>query len=220
MVGKINIAIDGPAAAGKSTISKKVAEHFNYIYIDTGAMYRAVTLHTLRHGMNVLDDLSELNVRLTPLPNQQVFVNDEEVTEEIRSMEVNQNVSRVSSLKIVREFLVDMQREIAKDKGVVMDGRDIGTTVLPDSELKIYMNASPEVRAERRFIEEQKKGIEIDMRTLTEQIRKRDEQDKSRALSPLRKAEDALFLDTSYMTIEEVTQKIIELAEEIVRGDQ
>ncbi|HJE19573.1 MAG TPA: (d)CMP kinase, partial [Aliicoccus persicus] len=136
------------------------------------------------------------------------------------SMEVNQNVSRVSSLKIVREFLVDMQREIAKDKGVVMDGRDIGTTVLPDSELKIYMNASPEVRAERRFIEEQKKGIEIDMRTLTEQIRKRDEQDKSRALSPLRKAEDALFLDTSYMTIEEVTQKIIELAEEIVRGDQ
>lgn len=220
MVGKINIAIDGPAAAGKSTISKKVAEHFNYIYIDTGAMYRAVTLHTLRHGMNVLDDLSELNVRLTPLPNQQVFVNDEEVTEEIRSMEVNQNVSRVSSLKIVREFLVDMQREIAKDKGVVMDGRDIGTTVLPDSELKIYMNASPEVRAERRFIEEQKKGIEIDMRTLTEQIRKRDEQDKNRALSPLRKAEDALFLDTSYMTIEEVTQKIIELAEEIVRGDQ
>lgn len=220
MVGKINIAIDGPAAAGKSTISKKVAEHFNYIYIDTGAMYRAVTLHTLRHGMNVLDDLSELNVRLTPLPNQQVFVNDEEVTEEIRSMEVNQNVSRVSSLKIVREFLVDMQREIAKDKGVVMDGRDIGTTVLPDSELKIYMNASPEVRAERRFIEEQIKGIEIDMRTLTEQIRKRDEQDKNRALSPLRKAEDALFLDTSYMTIEEVTQKIIELAEEIVRGDQ
>ena len=220
MVGKINIAIDGPAAAGKSTISKKVAEHFNYIYIDTGAMYRAVTLHTLRHGMNVLDDLSELNVRLTPLPNQQVFVNDEEVTEEIRSMEVNQNVSRVSSLKIVREFLVDMQREIAKDKGVVMDGRDIGTTVLPDSELKIYMNASPEVRAERRFIEEQIKGIEIDMRTLTEQIRKRDEQDKSRALSPLRKAEDALFLDTSYMTIEEVTQKIIELAEETVRGDQ
>lgn len=220
MVGKINIAIDGPAAAGKSTISKKVAEHFNYIYIDTGAMYRAVTLHTLRNGMDVLDDLSLLDIRLTPLPDQKVFVNDEDVTAEIRSMEVNQNVSRVSSLKIVREFLVDMQREIAKDKGVVMDGRDIGTTVLPDSELKIYMNASPEVRAERRFIEEQKKGIEIDMRTLTEQIRKRDEQDKNRALSPLRKAEDALFLDTSYMTIEEVTQKIIELAEEIVRGDQ
>lgn len=220
MVGKINIAIDGPAAAGKSTISKKVAEHFNYIYIDTGAMYRAVTLHTLRNGMDVLDDLSLLDIRLTPLPDQKVFVNDEDVTAEIRSMEVNQNVSRVSSLQVVREFLVSMQREIAKDKGVVMDGRDIGTTVLPESELKIYMNASPEVRAERRFIEEQKKGVEIDIRTLTEQIKQRDEQDKNRTLSPLRKSEDAIFLDTSYMSIEEVTSKIIHLAEDTIRGER
>lgn len=220
MVVKINIAIDGPAAAGKSTISKKVAEHFNYIYIDTGAMYRAVTLHTLRNGMEVLDDLSTLDIRLTPLPDQQVFINDEEVTDEIRRMEVNQNVSRVSSLKVVREFLVKIQQEIAKNKGVVMDGRDIGTTVLPDSELKIYMNASPEVRAERRFIEEQKKGLEIDIRTLTEQIRARDEQDKNRELSPLRKSDDALFLDTSYMSIEEVTDKIIKLAQEKIRGER
>lgn len=220
MVVKINIAIDGPAAAGKSTISKKVAEHLNYVYIDTGAMYRAVTLYTLRNGMDVLEDLSQLSVRLTPLPNQRVYMNDEDVTEEIRTMEVNQNVSRVSSYQVVREYLVSMQRAIAKDKGVVMDGRDIGTTVLPDSELKIYMNASPEVRAERRFIEEQQKGVEIDIRTLTEQIKNRDEQDKTRELSPLRKADDALFLDTSYMSIEEVTQKIIELAEETVRGER
>lgn len=220
MVVKINIAIDGPAAAGKSTISKKVAEHLNYVYIDTGAMYRAVTLYTLRNGMDVLEDLSQLSVRLTPLPNQRVYMNDEDVTEEIRTMEVNQNVSRVSSYQVVREYLVSMQRAIAKDKGVVMDGRDIGTTVLPDSELKIYMNASPEVRAERRFIEEQQKGVEIDIRTLTEQIKNRDEQDKTRDLSPLRKADDALFLDTSYMSIEEVTQKIIELAEETVRGER
>ena len=135
-------------------------------------------------------------------------------------MEVNQNVSRVSSLQVVREFLVSMQREIAKDKGVVMDGRDIGTTVLPESELKIYMNASPEVRAERRFIEEQIKGVEIDIRTLTEQIKQRDEQDKNRTLSPLRKSEDAIFLDTSYMSIEEVTSKIIHLAEDTIRGER
>lgn len=220
MVVKINIAIDGPAAAGKSTISKKVAEHLNYIYIDTGAMYRAVTLYTLRNGMDVLENLSRLDIRLTPLPNQKVFVNDVDVTDEIRSMEVNQNVSRVSSYQVVRDYLVNMQREIAKHKGVVMDGRDIGTTVLPDSELKIYMNASPEVRAERRFIEEQQKGVEIDIRTLTEQIRNRDEQDKNREISPLRKAEDALFLDTSFMSIDEVTKKITDLAEETVRGDR
>ncbi len=218
MTRKINIAIDGPAAAGKSTISKHVARHFNYIYIDTGAMYRAVTLHTLKNGMDVLDNLSDLSIRLTPLPNQKVFINDLDVTDKIRSMEVNQNVSRVSSLAIVRTHLVRMQREIAQHKGVVMDGRDIGTTVLPDSELKIFMSASPEVRAERRFIEEQQKGVDIDIKSLTEQIRSRDEQDINRTLSPLRQAEDAIFLDTSYMTIEEVQNKIIELANSKMRG--
>lgn len=218
MTRKINIAIDGPAAAGKSTISKHVARHFNYIYIDTGAMYRAVTLHTLKNGMDVLDNLSDLSIRLTPLPNQKVFINDLDVTDKIRSTEVNQNVSRVSSLAIVRTHLVRMQREIAQHKGVVMDGRDIGTTVLPDSELKIFMSASPEVRAERRFIEEQQKGVDIDIKSLTEQIRSRDEQDINRTLSPLRQAEDAIFLDTSYMTIEEVQNKIIELANSKMRG--
>lgn len=219
MTRKINIAIDGPAAAGKSTISKHVARHFNYIYIDTGAMYRAVTLYTLKNGMKALENLSNLSIRLTPLPNQKVFINEWEVTDEIRSMEVNKNVSRVSSLEIVRTHLVRMQREIAEDKGVVMDGRDIGTTVLPESELKIFMSASPEVRAERRFIEEQTKGIDIDIKTLTEQIRSRDAQDISRELSPLRQAEDAFFLDTSYMTIEEVQDKIIKLADEKIKGD-
>lgn len=219
MTRKINIAIDGPAAAGKSTISKHVARHFNYIYIDTGAMYRAVTLHTLNNGMDTLDHLSELSIRLTPLPNQKVFINDLDVTDKIRSTEVNQNVSRVSSLAIVRTHLVRMQREIAQHKGVVMDGRDIGTTVLPDSELKIFMSASPEVRAERRFIEEQAKGVNIDIKSLTEQIRSRDEQDINRTLSPLRQAEDAIFLDTSYMTIEEVQDKIIELAHEKMEGE-
>lgn len=218
MTRKINIAIDGPAAAGKSTISKHVARHFNYIYIDTGAMYRAVTLHTLQNGMETLEHLSDLSIRLTPLPDQRVFINDNDVTDKIRSIEVNQNVSRVSSLEIVRSHLVRMQREIAEDKGVVMDGRDIGTTVLPDSELKIFMSASPEVRAARRFIEEQKKGVDIDIKTLTAQIRSRDEQDINRELSPLRQAEDAVFLDTSHMSIEEVQKKIIELAEEKMGG--
>lgn len=219
MTRKINIAIDGPAAAGKSTISKHVATHLNYIYIDTGAMYRAVTLYTLKHGMESLDHLSELSIRLTPLPHQKVFINDWDVTDKIRSMEVNENVSRVSSLETVRSHLVRMQREIAQHKGVVMDGRDIGTTVLPDSELKIFMSASPEVRAERRFIEEQKKGVNIDIKSLTEQIRSRDEQDINRELSPLRQAEDAIFLDTSYMTIEEVQAKIIELAQDKMKGE-
>ncbi len=168
--------------------------------------------------MDVLDNLSDLSIRLTPLPNQKVFINDLDVTDKIRSMEVNQNVSRVSSLAIVRTHLVRMQREIAQHKGVVMDGRDIGTTVLPDSGLKIFMSASPEVRAERRFIEEQQKGVDIDIKSLTEQIRSRDEQDINRTLSPLRQAEDAIFLDTSYMTIEEVQNKIIELANSKMRG--
>lgn len=216
---KINIAIDGPAAAGKSTISKRVAERLGYTYIDTGAMYRAITFYVLENGREVLNNLEQLKITLTNEFNQRVLMNGKDVTLEIRSPEVTQNVSEISSFQSVREYLVAMQREIASDKGVVMDGRDIGTTVLPTSELKVFLNASPEVRAKRRLVEEEARGVDIDIETLTDQIRKRDLLDMSREISPLRQAKDAIFIDTSYMTLDEVEDKIITLAEEILKGD-
>jgi cytidylate kinase len=217
----INIAIDGPAAAGKSTISRKVAKKLNYMYIDTGAMYRCVTLYTLRHGEDkMFDDLNQIDIRFqnNDSDTQRVILNNEDVTEEIRSKEVTLRVSEISSYEAVRTYLVHMQQQLAKEKGIVMDGRDVGTTVLPDAELKIFMQASPEVRAKRRLLEEIERGNNVDLETLTEQIIQRDTIDMSREISPLTQAEDALLLDTSQMTIDEVENYIVKLVVEKVGG--
>jgi len=219
MKNKINIAIDGPAAAGKSTISKRVAEKLGYIYIDTGAMYRAVTLHVLNTGKGAADNLDDVDIRFSNDENRAIYLNGHDVSAEIRSPEVTANVSEISSLKMVREYLVQMQRIIADEKGVVMDGRDIGTTVLPEAELKIYMKASPEIRAERRLEEERGRGVDVDLSTLIQQIIRRDDLDMTREISPLKKADDAILLDTSHMSIEEVESTIIRMAEEVLKGE-
>ncbi|WP_017548926.1 (d)CMP kinase [Salinicoccus carnicancri] len=219
MKNKINIAIDGPAAAGKSTISKRVAERLGYIYIDTGAMYRAVTLHVLNTGEGIADNLDDVDIRFSNDENRSIYLNGHDVSAEIRSPEVTANVSEISSLKMVREYLVQMQRIIAAEKGVVMDGRDIGTTVLPDAELKIYMKASPEIRAERRLEEERDRGIDVDLSTLIQQIIRRDDLDMTREISPLKKADDAILLDTSHMSIGEVESTIIRMAEKVLKGE-
>lgn len=215
---KINIAIDGPAAAGKSTISKRVAKRMGYIYIDTGAMYRAVTLHVIRNGKGIIDQLDDVDIRFGT-DGTSIYLNGEDVSGDIRSQEVTNRVSEVSSLATVRSYLVSMQRKIAEDKGVVMDGRDIGTTVLPDAELKVYMKASPEIRARRRLKEEKERGTDIDLETLTDQIIRRDDLDMNREISPLVKAHDAVLLDTSHMSIPEVENKIIRMAEDLLRED-
>ena len=215
---KINIAIDGPAAAGKSTISKRVAKRMGYIYIDTGAMYRAVTLHVIRNGKGIIDQLDDVDIRFGT-DGTSIYLNGEDVSGDIRSQEVTNRVSEVSSLATVRSYLVSMQRKIAEDKGVVMDGRDIGTTVLPEAELKVYMKASPEIRAKRRLKEEKERGIDIDLETLTDQIIRRDDLDMNREISPLVKAHDAVLLDTSHMSIPEVEEKIIRMAEDLLRED-
>lgn len=209
----ISIAIDGPAAAGKSTIAKRVAKKLEYLYIDTGAMYRAVTLYVLEHGDEIIQDISN-HIHITFGTSDEVYLNDKDVSKEIRSPEVTNNVSRIAAIGEVRTYLVDMQREISRTSSVVMDGRDIGTTVLPDAEVKIFMQASPKVRAERRLLEETARGNNIDLETLTAEIIRRDEIDSTRKISPLVKAEDAVLLDTSHLSIEEAEAKIIQLVED------
>ena len=209
----ISIAIDGPAAAGKSTIAKRVAKKLEYLYIDTGAMYRAVTLYVLEHGDEIIQDISN-HIHITFGTSDEVYLNDKDVSKEIRSPEVTNNVSRIAAIGEVRTYLVDMQRKISRTSSVVMDGRDIGTTVLPDAEVKIFMQASPKVRAERRLIEETARGNNIDLETLTAEIIRRDEIDSTRKISPLVKAEDAVLLDTSHLSIEEAEAKIIQLVED------
>lgn len=209
----ISIAIDGPAAAGKSTIAKRVARKLEFLYIDTGAMYRAVTLYVLEHGDDVIQNISS-HIHITFGINDEVYLNDKDVSAEIRSPEVTNNVSRVSAIGEVRTYLVDMQREISRSASVVMDGRDIGTTVLPDADVKIFMQASPAVRAERRLLEETARGNNIDLATLTAEIIRRDEIDSTREISPLVQAEDAILLDTSHLSIDEAEQKIIQLVED------
>jgi len=214
---RINIAIDGPAGAGKSTVARQVAKRLGYIYIDTGAMYRAVTLAALRAGSAISDknELSELveglDIRLEPGdPVQRVFLNGEDVTEAIRSREVTGAVSAVAAIEPVRLRLVDKQRELARSKGVVMDGRDIGSHVLPDAELKVFLTASVEERALRRFKESgEAQGVALS--ALEREIAERDRKDAERAISPLIQAEDAVLIDSTAMTIEEVSSRITEL---------
>lgn len=223
MVKGINIAIDGPAGAGKSTIAKITAEQLRYTYIDTGAMYRALTHKALTTGIHIEDGskLKELlmNTKIMLLPTgakQAVQVDGEDVTEAIREPAVTAAVSTVAAHAEVREIMVEKQRELGNEAGVVMDGRDIGTSVLPHAELKVYMTATAEERALRRFKENQERGIDYPLEQLTKEINERDRADMERESSPLKQAEDAVFIDTTFMTIEEVVDEIIRLAKERV----
>ncbi|QZY85656.1 (d)CMP kinase [Exiguobacterium acetylicum] len=224
MMKKIQIALDGPAGAGKSTIAKQLAARLDYVYIDTGAMYRAVTLAALEQSLDlnngeVLGELMKsLDIRLTPGENgQRVFIGDREVTDAIRSIEITNNVSFVARQKEVRVALVTAQRKLAEHGGIVMDGRDIGTVVLPDAELKVFLTATVEERAARRHRENIARGMNSDIAILQEEIALRDKRDSEREVSPLRQADDALYLDTTEMTIDEVVVRLMELAEGVLK---
>jgi cytidylate kinase len=215
---KINIAIDGPAGAGKSTIARKVAAALGYVYVDTGAMYRAVTWRVLQQGVSPLDERRVIDVArnlrldLKPGPEGQlVFVNGEDATGYIRSPQVTGNVSDVAKIREVRELLVAKQQEMTAAKGVVMDGRDIGTHVLPGAEVKVFLTASPRIRAERRFKEMQGSEPGMTIEQLEEEIARRDRLDEQREVSPLVRAPDAVLVDSTSMTIDDVVERILEL---------
>lgn len=215
---KIQVAIDGPASAGKSTVAKIVAKKLHFIYCDTGAMYRSVTFAALKNHIKLDDDqalkelLKTIEIRFVPAePEQRVFVNDEEVTQAIRTPEITNNVSLVSAQPSVRAELTKRQQEIAEAGGIVMDGRDIGTTVLPNAEVKIFLVASVHERAVRRFKENQTKGINTPLDVLEKEIEERDYKDSHREISPLTQAKDAVLVDTTSLTIDQVVDRILEI---------
>ena len=219
---KLQIAIDGPASAGKSTIAKLVAKKLGYVYCDTGAMYRATTYAAKKNHVAYDDDqglkemLEKTEIRFVPAePEQKVFVNETEVTKTIRLPEIANNVSTVSAQKSVRADLTERQRMIAEQGGIVMDGRDIGTTVLPNAEVKIFLVASVHERAVRRFKENVEKGIDTPLDVLEKEIEERDYKDSHRKISPLTQAKDAVLVDTTSLSIEEVVAKIMEIIEKV-----
>ena len=219
---KITIAIDGYSSCGKSTMAKDLAREIGYIYIDSGAMYRAVTLYSLQKGFfsekgidtealkTAMPDI-HISFRLNPETQRPMtFLNDTNVEDAIRSMEVSSHVSPIAALGFVREALVRQQQEMGKAKGIVMDGRDIGTVVFPDAELKIFVTATPEIRAQRRYDELKAKGQEASFDEILENVKQRDYIDQNREVSPLRKAEDALLLDNTDLSIEEQKKWLFE----------
>lgn len=223
MVSRIRIALDGPAGSGKSTVAKGVAHKLNYIYIDTGAMYRAVTLKALENNIPVDDaekltrmmEDTEIVLRYERHGNESVmhvFLDGRDVSEAIRGLEVTANVSPVAAVAGVRQALVSMQRKMAEQGGVVMDGRDIGTVVLPQAELKVFLTASVAERGRRRWLELREKQMEVDLAEIIAQIEKRDDYDSHREVDPLRQADDAILVDTTEMSKEEVIDYIVKLA--------
>lgn len=216
------IAIDGPAGAGKSTIAKKVAKELGYIYVDTGAMYRAIAYYMVTNRIDIENDeeleaaCSRITIRIAYEDGvQQVYLNDENVTPYLRTEETGNMASKSSAKVPVRAALLDLQRDMAKEYDVVMDGRDIGTNVLPDAEVKIYLTASSHERANRRYKELVEKGESPDFDQIEADIIERDNRDMNRAIAPLRQAEDAVLVDSSDMTIEEVVQAILKAADKI-----
>ncbi|MBO5578835.1 MAG: (d)CMP kinase [Prevotella sp.] len=227
---KITIAIDGHSSCGKSTMAKDLAREVGYVYVDTGAMYRSVTLFALRNGLFTADGINEDELRRR-MPEIHIsfkfnaetgrpdtYLNGELVEQDIRTMEVSNHVSPIAALGFVREAMVAQQQQMGKDKGVVMDGRDIGTTVFPNAELKIYVTASAEVRAQRRYDELKAKGMEADFDEILKNVQERDYIDSHREVSPLRKADDAIELDNSHMTIPEQKQWLLDRFNEAVNN--
>lgn len=214
----INVAIDGPAGAGKSTIARKAAAQLGYIYIDTGALYRTVGLAALRQGKNLKDFESiasvltdELCVELRFIDGEQrMFLNEEDVSEQIRTPEASMAASAVSAVPKVREYLFDLQKKLARENDCIMDGRDIGTVVLPDAQVKIFLTASPEARAKRRYDELVAKGTQVSFEEVLSDMQKRDYDDSHRAIAPLKQADDAILCDTSNIGLEDSIQLIID----------
>lgn len=220
---KITIAIDGFSSCGKSTMAKDLARELGYVYVDTGAMYRCVTLYALRHGLFRTDGTINLPQLEAEIPNINIsfklnketgrpdtYLNNENVESEIRTMEVSSRVSPIAAVPFVRVALVAQQQKMGEDKGIVMDGRDVGTVVFPNAELKIFVTASAEVRAQRRYDELKAKGMEADFEEILENVKQRDYIDSHREVSPMRKADDAIELDNSHISIAEQKQWLIE----------
>jgi cytidylate kinase len=219
---KFQIAIDGPASAGKSTVAKIVAKDLQYVYCDTGAMYRVVTLKAMQNQIDLNDEakiaemLTNTDIHFEPgEPVQKVFLDGNEVTEAIRQTDVTNAVSTIAAQKRVREVLTEWQRDLAQNGGIVMDGRDIGSAVLPDAEVKIFLIASVQERAERRYKENVAKGMETDLEQLKKEIEIRDHKDSTRKISPLTKADDAVEVDTTSMGIQDVVDKILHIVEDV-----
>lgn len=212
----INVAIDGPAGAGKSSVAKAAAKKLGFIYVDTGALYRSIGVNAMKHGVPTDDHtgvvalLPETQLELRYIDgSQRVILNGEDVSEEIRLPEASMAASNVSAMPEIRAFLLDLQRDMAKKNNVIMDGRDIGTVILPDAQYKFFLTASPEVRADRRYKELKEKGINVDYQELLQEIIQRDYNDSHRATAPLKQADDAILIDSSNMTIEESIDAIV-----------
>ena len=223
---KLIIAIDGYSACGKSTTAKGVAKALSYRFIDTGAMYRCVTLYALQQGLNVAHpddvirhlDKVDINFVYDPASStNRVLLNGTDVSEQIRSMTVNDTVSAVAAIPAVRHFLVEQQQQMGNEKGIVMDGRDIGTTVFPQAELKIFMQADLDVRARRRVMELEAKGEQVDFAEVEKNLSARDQLDSTRTESPLRKAADALILDSTHRNIEDQVDFVVDRAKELIK---
>ena len=227
---KITIAIDGFSSCGKSTMAKDLAREIGYIYIDSGAMYRAVTLYCIQNGIikgenidinKLKEDISNIHITFqlnhsTGRPD--TYLNGKDVENEIRTMEVSSKVSQISAIDFVRTSMVDEQQKMGKEKGIVMDGRDIGTTVFPDAELKIFVTASPEIRAQRRFDELEQKGMPANFDEILDNVKQRDYIDQNREVSPLKKADDALLLDNSNLTIAEQKKWLLDQYNRVIQS--
>ena len=212
----LNIALDGPCGGGKSTVADILAQKLDILHLDTGAMYRACALCAIKRGVDCLDEeavsgfINDIDIEIRYQNGRQITMLDgEDVSEKIRANEVSMMSSDISSLKCVREKMVEMQREVAKRNDCILDGRDIGTVVLPDATFKFYITATPTVRAERRYKELTEKGQKVDFENLIEEINRRDYNDSHRKISPLKKADDAILIDTSEMTVKEVVDKLL-----------
>ncbi|MCI7232380.1 MAG: (d)CMP kinase [Oscillospiraceae bacterium] len=222
----INIAIDGPAGAGKSTIARKAAAELGYIYVDTGALYRSVAYYCISAGadVSVPESVEKLLPEITPELRfidgvQHVFVNGSDVSDKIRTPEVSMAASKVSAIPAVRAFLFDLQKKIARENDIIMDGRDIGTVVLPDADLKIFLTASPEARADRRYAELKNKPDAPAYEQVLADIIKRDHDDSTRAIAPLKQADDAVLCDTTELSLEESVQTIIGMIKKVKDGN-